>query len=343
MSWGSSWRPYVPVAQRRASAARELANLGRKTGEQADPVVLAGRAIASSFWGRAWCDHLEAYSDFANRLPRGRTYLRNGSVVDLRIAQGSVTARVCGSELYRVQITIRPLAAPAWARIRTECAGKIDSILELLQGRLSSGVMQIVTHPDQGLFPSPMEIGMKCSCPDWADMCKHVAATLYGVGARLDRQPELLFLLRGVDPDELTAGITGADAVRTAGQARPGLGDADLGAVFGIELDTPAPAAPAPSAPSAAPAAPAAPAKTQSARGRVPSKVQASPPERAEPGRQTKPKGKAAAKAKAKAGIGKGIRSSVKPPARARAVPAGNPETPGEAPQPARRRRRSDA
>lgn len=239
MSWGFRWRPYVPVAQRRAKAARELAKAAKKGGKQADPVVLTGRAIASSFWGKAWCDNLEAYSDFENRLPRGRTYVRNGSVVDLQIGPGSVTARVSGSDLYRVQIDFRPLAKNVWESVRKECAGRIDSILDLLQGRLSAAVMEVVTRPKNGLFPTPREIRMKCSCPDWAEMCKHVAATLYGVGSRLDTHPELLFLLRGIDPEELIDGVSGADALRssTVGNDKAGLGDADLSAVFGIELD----------------------------------------------------------------------------------------------------------
>ncbi len=240
MSWGYGWRPYVPVAKRRANAARELAKLGKKTGQQADPVVLKGRNIAASFWGKAWCDNLEAYSDFENRLPRGRTYVRNGSVVDLQIAKGTVTARVSGSDLYRVEVTIRPLASKLWAAIQKECAGKIDSLLELLQGRLSAGVMQVVTRPKEGFFPTPSEIKMKCSCPDSADMCKHIAATLYGVGARLDTRPELLFLLRGVDPEELIAGVTGAAAVRTSVSVptAAGLGAENLSEVFGIELES---------------------------------------------------------------------------------------------------------
>lgn len=253
MSWGYGWRPYVPVAQRRAKAARELAKLAKSGGKAAEPVVLAGRSIASSFWGKAWCDNLEAYSDFENRLPRGRTYVRNGSVVDLQIARGSITARVAGSELYRVDITLRPLEKKLWESLRSECAGKIDSMLELLQGRLSAAVMRIVSRHGQGLFPTPKEIGMKCSCPDWAEMCKHVAATLYGVGARLDTRPELLFLLRGVDPEDLIAGVSGADAVRsaTSGNAPAGLGGADLSAVFGIELDTSGSVAASPSLPPA--------------------------------------------------------------------------------------------
>lgn len=241
MSW-YSFRPYVPVAQRRAKAARELAKLSKKNGQAASPVLVESRKIAGTFWGKAWCDNLEAYSDYANRLPRGRTYVRNGSVVDLQISQGKVTARVSGSSLYKIEIKIKPLAASLWKSIQTECAGKIDSLIELLQGKLSSSVMQIVTQPERGLFPSPKEIELDCSCPDWADLCKHVAASLYGVGARLDRSPELLFLLRGVDPTDLIGKASAAETVRQSARAEgaAAMSEAEIADVFGIELaDTP--------------------------------------------------------------------------------------------------------
>ena len=240
MSWGSfGWRPYVPVAKRRANAAREVAKLTKKTGQAALPVVLPSKKIATTFWGKAWCDNLEAYSDFENRLPRGRTYVRNGSVVDLQIGKGTVTALVSGSSLYKIQIKIKPLAPPLWQSIQAECAGKIESLIELLQGKLSAGVMQIVTRKEQGLFPTPKEIDLGCSCPDWADLCKHVAASLYGVGARLDQNPGLLFLLRGVDPADLVSKVSAAEAVRqTTGKpgAKPVMSDAEVADVFGIEL-----------------------------------------------------------------------------------------------------------
>ena len=254
MSW-YAFRPYVPVAQRRANAAREMAKLAKKTGQAATPVVLDSRKIATTFWGKAWCDNLEAYSDFANRLPRGRTYVRNGSVVDLQISPGKVCARVSGSELYQIEIKINPLPARLWKAIQTECAGKIDSLIELLQGKLSSAVMQMVTRREGGLFPTPKEIDLDCSCPDWADLCKHVAASLYGVGARLDQKPELLFLLRGVNPADLISQASAAEAVRqTAATRGPALTDNELTEVFGIELaeaQVPAPPVPKPAKPAA--------------------------------------------------------------------------------------------
>ena len=99
------WRPYVSVAARRHQAAQAMAKLSKK-GHPVSPVVISGRTIAHTFWGKAWCDNLEGYSDYANRLPRGRTYVRNGSVVDLQIAPGTVTAMVSGSDIYRIGVTV---------------------------------------------------------------------------------------------------------------------------------------------------------------------------------------------------------------------------------------------
>src|SRR6266851_5258162 len=207
------WQPYVPVAARRAQAAGAMAKLMKK-GQQTSPVVIDGRKIARTFWGKAWCDNLERYSDYANRLPRGRTYVRNGSVVDLQIAPGAVTAMVSGSDLYRIEVKVAAVPKARWTAVCRDCAGAIDSLVELLQGRFSQGVMARICQEKTGLFPSPAEIAFTCSCPDWASMCKHVAAVLYGIGARLDAQPDLLFALRRVDVNELLAG-TGTDLTLT--------------------------------------------------------------------------------------------------------------------------------
>jgi len=234
MSWWS-YRPYVPVAVRRAKAMRKIEKLAKK-GQKFSPVKIAGRKIVTTFWGQAWCDNLESYSDFSNRLPRGRTYVRNGSVLDLKIEAGKVNSMVCGSELYRITIKIKPLNGPAWKAIRTKCGRQIGSLVELLQGKLSKDVMAIVTEHSSGLFPAPHEIEMSCSCPDWAGMCKHLAATLYGVGNRLDNQPELLFTLRGVDQTELIA-QAGRPIITPAPSKRKSIAAADLADVFGIEFD----------------------------------------------------------------------------------------------------------
>lgn len=230
------WKPYVPVAVRRRQAARRLAQLGKKNGREAAPVVIDGRKIARTFWGEAWCENLEHYSDFANRLPRGRTYVRNGSVVDLRIAPGAVTALVSGSDLYEVEMKVAAVPVMRWRTICKDCAGAIDSVVELLQGKLSQSVMARMCQPKIGLFPSPKEITFACSCPDWASMCKHVAAVLYGIGARLDDHPELLFLLRKVNHRDLVA-KAGSDLSR-AKNARAGkvLDAGNLSEIFGIEM-----------------------------------------------------------------------------------------------------------
>ncbi|MDP2791354.1 MAG: hypothetical protein Q8O15_06300 [Rectinemataceae bacterium] len=231
------WPRYVPVAVRRRNAMREMEKLAKK-GVPAQPVAIEGRKIAKTFWGKAWCDNLEGYSDFENRLPRGRTYVRNGSVCHLEITEGVVRANVIGSELYRVTIRIKPLSASVWDDIKKRCTGKIASLLDLLGGKLADGVMNVVTDRKNGLFPKPGEIAMDCSCPDWATMCKHVAAVLYGVGARLDERPELLFLLRGVNHlDLISATVEDAVASVVKGGSRRRIATGDLSEVFGVDVD----------------------------------------------------------------------------------------------------------
>ena len=230
------WRPYVSVAQRRRQAASEMAKL-KKKGHPVSPVVVEGRTIVKTFWGKAWCENLERYSDFENRLPRGRTYVRNGSVIDLQIAPGEIKALVSGSEIYKVQVKVSPVAKARWQSICKDCAGAIDSLIELLQGRFSKGVMERVCRQKTGLFPSPEEIQLSCSCPDWAEMCKHVAAVLYAIGARLDQQPDLIFRLHNVDEKELIAGAgTALPQAKKAPAASKVLGGEDLSVLFGLDM-----------------------------------------------------------------------------------------------------------
>ena len=236
---GFGWSPYVPVAVRRARAARKMDKL-RKKGMDIQPVEIAGRKIAHSFWGKSWCGHLEKFSDFANRLPRGRTYVRNGSVCHLEIKEGAIKAIVSGSELYNVEVKITELLKKKWNLLKKRCAGNIGSLLDLLEGKLSKGIMTIVTDRQEGLFPLPKEIRFTCDCPDWAHMCKHVAAVLYGVGARLDERPELLFVLRGVNHEEMiTAGADLAAVTGERGGKRRRLASGELSEVFGIEMTEP--------------------------------------------------------------------------------------------------------
>jgi len=236
MAW-YSWAPYVPVAERRRRAKKKMEAL-RKRGVDIQPVEIEGRKIAKTFWGQAWCDHLEGFSDFENRLPRGRTYVRNGSVCHLAITKGNVEAKVSGSKIYNLRIRIKTLTPKKWNDVKGRCAGQIGSLLELLQGNLSDHVMEVVTDRQEGLFPLPGEISFNCNCPDWAAMCKHVAAVLYGVGARLDERPELLFALRGVNHEELidTDAEAAVGAATRSGKSKRLAAD-DLSDVFGIDID----------------------------------------------------------------------------------------------------------
>src|SRR5258708_915683 len=230
------FKDYVSVGARRAQAARELAAL-QKRGRKISPVKIDGRTIARTFWGEAWCDNLERYSDFANRLPRGRTYVRNGSVFDLQIGPGRVSALVSGSAMYEVTVTVGAVPRARWSAICKDCSGAIDSLVELLQGRFSKGVMTRLCEEKTGLFPSPKEILFTCSCPDWASMCKHVAAVLYGIGARLDHQPGLLFTLRKVDQQDLIAKAeSDLSKERKGPTGAKVLAKDDLSEMFGIEV-----------------------------------------------------------------------------------------------------------
>lgn len=230
------WPRYVPVAERRHKAERERQK-ALKRGQSLQPVAIAGRKIAHTFWGQSWCRNLERYSDYSNRLPRGRTYVRNGSVIDLQVTPGNVQARVMGSSLYNVAVKVAGLPAARWSALRADCAGAIDSLVELLQGRFSKGVMERICRPTTGLFPAPQEIVFTCSCPDWAAMCKHVAAVLYGIGARLDERPELLFTLRQVEAHDLVSAAAQGLPLSKRGPGREKvLADEGLSELFGLEL-----------------------------------------------------------------------------------------------------------
>ncbi len=239
MRYGYDWQPYVPVGQKKANARRFADKLAKKQNRVRQPIENVGRKIATSFWGKAWCDHLESFSDYANRLPRGATYVRNGSVVDLVIKPGRVDAIVAGSEPYKVAIEINKLRNKTWDKIKQDCSSAIDSLIDLLGGRLSDGVMQRLTDRKSGCFPSDGEIEMGCSCPDWSFCCKHIAAVMYAIGSRLDSEPELLFLLRGVNQQELISQAISKENLDSELSAGPSdIDNGDLESIFGIEMDS---------------------------------------------------------------------------------------------------------
>lgn len=233
---------YVPVAERKRKAQKAVEKLKKKNPD-ISPVVIQGRKLASTWWGKAWNDNLERYSDYANRIDRGRSYVRNGAVLDLRMEKGTVAALVQGSSSkpYKVEIEICRIEDDVWGRIKKSCEGKIESLQELIDGKFPKALSELFTAKGSGLFPSPKEIKFSCSCPDWAFMCKHVAAVLYGVGARLDENPALFFTLRNVNIEELiTEAIKGKtkDMLGRAGaKSRRVLEDADITAMFGVEVE----------------------------------------------------------------------------------------------------------
>ncbi len=239
---GYGYGRYVSVAERRMKAQKKI-NSQKKKGVDMYPVEITGRQISTTFWGKSWCKHLEKFSDYSNRLPRGRSYVRNGAVCDLVISEGRIDAMVCGNSFYVVRIDIKKITDIKWEKIKSRSAGSIGSLLELLEGKISKNVMEIITDRDDGLFPMPAEISLSCNCPDWAVMCKHVSAVLYGVGARLDEKPELIFKLRGVNHEELV--ISSADSALKAadgkGKRRRIVADDELAGVFGIDIESDVP------------------------------------------------------------------------------------------------------
>jgi uncharacterized Zn finger protein len=223
------------VAKRREKANRLVKKLSKD--RPLSPCQIVGGKIANSFWGKGWCDHFDRQADYDNRLPRGRSYVKNGAVIHLDISEGEVSALVSGSSLYEVEMKIKPLSAAKWENIKERCRGYISSLVEILQGQLSKEIMGVVSHAHDGLFPLASEISYSCSCPDWASLCKHVAAVFYGIGNRLDYEPELLFLLRGLDPSELLdAGVDRLKAIDGKGDD-DFLGDS-LEEIFGLKLDS---------------------------------------------------------------------------------------------------------
>ena len=231
-----SYPRYVSVSERRARAETKAAKLAKKEGRTLQPVQSKLRTIAATWWGKAWCENLHAFSDFSNRLPRGKSYLRNGLLIDLQVHAGEVKGLVQGTSLYAVTLKVEKLPKKRWAEIVRATAGQIDSMVELLDGRFSDGVMGILAKPREGLFPTPKEISFDCSCPDWATVCKHVASVMYGVGVRLDDDPRLLFFLRQVDEGELLASAVETGALVGADDGGLALSDDEMSSLFGVDI-----------------------------------------------------------------------------------------------------------
>lgn len=241
MSYDNGFPEYVPVAEKRAKNQQSLTKLQKKN-PNLNPIIINGSKIAKTWWGKAWNDNLERYSDYANRIGRGRSYVRYGAVLDLQITAGEISALVQGSRAkpYEVTITIKPLAKDVWGNMINTCEGQLDSLQELLAGKFPKKLAEVFTTQGQGLFPSPKEIALDCTCPDWATMCKHVAAVLYGVGARFDDDPALFFVLREVNVDDLISKALAQKSQKllqkTAGKSSRIIDDIDVAVMFGIDV-----------------------------------------------------------------------------------------------------------
>lgn len=239
--WG--FPRYVSVGEKQQRAKNTLEQLLKKN-KDIKPVILAGNTLAKTWWGKAWNKNLEGYADYSNRIGRGRSYVRCGSVLDLQIREGMITSLVQGSDSspYSIEITINMLERNIWEEVKDFCKGKLDSMQELLMGKFPKTLDELFTSHGKGLFPSPKEIKFDCSCPDWASMCKHIAATLYGVGARLDDDPNLFFLLRKIEIGDLISETvkdkTEELLTRAKRKSSRIIEDQDLSSVFGIEMDT---------------------------------------------------------------------------------------------------------
>ena len=171
-----------------------------------EPVIVdpsPRRVLCKSWWGKFWCKNLERYADYENRIGRGRNYLRNNAVVDLKIKDNEIYSRVLGGGYrpYFVKIRIDALPERQRLNIEQQASGKLQDLESLMQGNFPKDLKELFFQKG-GLFPSPNEIHFDCNCPDWADMCKHVAAALYGVGVRLDSNPLYFFQMRGIDTEK---------------------------------------------------------------------------------------------------------------------------------------------
>jgi uncharacterized Zn finger protein len=241
--WGG-FAPYVSKAEKLRRAEKTRLALAKK-GVILEPVIIDGREISRTWWGKAWSQNLERYADYSNRIPRGRTYVRSGAVLDLKITPNTITALVSGSrpQPYKIQVGIRSLDKKIEKSLMEKSRASLDSMQSLLSGEFPADLKEEFFKQGNGLFPSPKEIKLDCSCPDWADMCKHVAAALYGVAARLDEKPELFFILRGIKISDFVGKMVKQESEKLLKKAKVkskrviASKDADVSELFGIDMD----------------------------------------------------------------------------------------------------------
>ena len=242
MSYWGFYRPYVSKAEQKSKAEKKIKALKKKNPDLR-PVFIEGKTLAKTWWGKSWNSNLESYADYYNRIGRGRSYVRNSAVVDLQIKPGLIKSLVLGSisSPYKIEIKIEPLNKKIWNDIKKICNGKFDSLQEFLEGKFPKSLSEVFTDNKSGLFPSPSKISFNCNCPDWASMCKHIAATLYGVGVRLDYEPVLFFTLRNVNMNDLISDAVGDKTTSLLKKAEQKssrvIDDSDLSSLFGIDME----------------------------------------------------------------------------------------------------------
>jgi uncharacterized Zn finger protein len=247
MGWGnwSGFAPYVSKAQKIRQAEKARAALAKK-GIILEPVIINCRDITRTWWGKTWAQNLERYADYSNRIPRGRSYVRTGAVLDLKISQNTITALVSGScaQPYKINIGIASLNKNAENALMEKSRSSLASMQSLLAGEFPTDLKEEFFKQGTGLFPSPNEIKLNCSCPDWADMCKHVAAALYGTAARLDEKPELFFLLRGIKIDDFVGKMVKQESEKMLKKSKAKTervltgNAADMSSLFGIQMES---------------------------------------------------------------------------------------------------------
>ncbi len=236
--WNSGIRYRQPTTSELKKRSAESIRREKGKGSALEPVCVTGRTIAKNWWGQAWCSNLEQYADYASRLDRGKRYIRTGAVLDLKIEKGKIRAKVQGTRKtpYKIEIRISPLSEEKCQEIIKKCSRKIENLESLLSGTFPEELKELF-QGNNGLFPEPKEISFNCSCPDWALLCKHVAAALYGVGVRLDNNPALFFQLRGINMDHFID-VTLANKVETmlenAGNFSSRIIEGNVDSLFGV-------------------------------------------------------------------------------------------------------------
>ena len=224
--YDDEFSPRLKAADLEKLAATRLAEYLAE-GEELHPVVNKTRKLAKNFWGSAWMKQLALCESGGMCLAPGRTLLRHACVLHVDIQPGSISALVSAEEVFEVELKLESLDEERLERLAATCSGHIDSLLSLMQGKVDEAVLLQLCHPENGLLPTPEDWRMHCTCPDWAEPCPHAAAAIYAAGCLIDEKPELLFTLRGIQPEALLSAPAPTNEI-----------DADkLSAMFGIDLD----------------------------------------------------------------------------------------------------------